>query len=144
MLINKQQLISSFIKSLNAMSNAFPIIVGMLLLTSLMMTLFPVESIAMWFSQQSLVDAFIGAGIGSIAAGPPILSYLLGGEMLAGGISLFAVTAFIVSWVTVGIVQLPAEMLLLGKRFAIYRNLTSFVLAIIVAFVTVYTMQLLS
>jgi DNA-binding response OmpR family regulator len=47
----------------------------------------------------------------------------LGGELLAKGISLVAVTALLVSWVTVGSVQLPAEALMLGSRFALYRNL---------------------
>jgi hypothetical protein len=39
--------------------------------------------------------------------------------------------------VTVGFVQLPAESMILGKRFALLRNLFSFVLAIIVAVITV-------
>jgi hypothetical protein len=40
-------------------------------------------------------------------------------------------------------VQLPAEALMLGTRFAIYRNMVSFFIAVIIAFVTVYTLQLL-
>ena len=70
-------------------------------------------------------------------------SYILGGELLAEGVSLLAVTALIVSWVTVGIVQLPAEALMLGKRFAIYRNLMCFLFAIMIPFMTVYTLQLI-
>ena len=60
--------------------------------------------------------------------------------MLKQGISLLAVTAFLVAWVTVGLVQLPAEAMLLGKKFAIIRNITSFVFAIIVAVITVMIM----
>lgn len=143
-MVNKNRLASSVIKSLKTFSHALPIIIGMLLLTSLLIKLFPFEAASEWFGQQGFVDVLIGAGVGSIAAGHPLASYLLGGELLAGGVSLLAVTALIVSWVTVGFVQLPAEMMLLGKRFAIYRNLTSFVLAIAVAFFTVYTLQLLA
>ena len=86
----------------------------------------------------------IGTFIGSIAAGNPVTSYILGGELLKGGISLFAVTALIASWVTVGVVQLPAEVLTLGRRFAIYRNLLCFVSAIGVSFLTVYTLNAIS
>jgi hypothetical protein len=57
---------------------------------------------------------------------------------------LFAVTALVVSWVTVGIVQLPAEALMLGRRFAIYRNLMCYLFAIVVALLTVFTMRLMS
>ena len=36
-----------------------------------------------------------------------------------------------------GLVQLPAESMLLGKKFAIIRNITAFIFAMIVAVVTV-------
>jgi len=141
--MNNERLASSIKKSLKAIGSAMPIVVGMLLLTSLAIQLFPADAASAWFGQSELADVLIGAGIGSIAAGNPLASYLLGGELLSHGVSLLAVTALIVSWVTVGIVQLPAEMLLLGKRFAIYRNLTAFMLAIAVAFLTVYTLRFL-
>ena len=85
----------------------------------------------------SFLDSFIGSLVGSISAGNPITSYIFGGEMLSQGVGLIAVTAFIVSWVTVGIIQLPAESAILGKRFALLRNLTAFVFSIIVAIITV-------
>lgn len=122
--------------------NVLPIVVGMLLLISLAINLLPAKALFNWFGQRAFVDVLAGASLGSIAAGNPMASYLLGGELLAGGISLIAVTALIVSWVTVGLIQLPAEMLLLGKRFAIVRNITCYVLAIAVAFLTVCTLQL--
>jgi len=54
-----------------------------------------------------------------------------------------AITAFIISWVTVGIVQLPAESLMLGKKFAFTRNIVSFITAIIIAILTVFTIRLI-
>ena len=138
--MNKNILLTSLVKSARTFNNVLPIILGMLLLTSLAITAFPGQNIAAWFSQQGYLEVLLGAGIGSIAAGHPLASYLLGGELLAGGVSLLAVTALIVSWVTVGIVQLPAEILLLGKRFALYRNLICFVLAIVVSIMTVVTL----
>lgn len=133
---------TSLKKSLRSLLSAIPIIIGMLLLTSLAIKLFPADKASQWFGQWEFLDVFIGTSLGSIAAGHPMASYLLGGELIAGGVSLFAVTALIISWVTVGFVQLPAEMLLLGKRFAIYRNICNFFLAIIVAFLTVYSLRL--
>jgi len=49
---------------------------------------------------------------------------------------LAATTAFILAWVTVGIVQLPAESMILGKRFAILRNILSFISAILIGLLT--------
>ena len=53
-----------------------------------------------------------------------------------------AVSALIVAWVTVGVVQLPAEALALGHAFALRRNLLCFLSAIAVAWLTVMTMRL--
>jgi len=134
---------NSLNKSVRTFINILPIILGMLLLISWFIIIVKDSVSINLFTGHGLLDAFLGASIGSVAAGHPIVSYMLGGELLTAGISLFAVTALIVSWVTVGIVQLPAEALLLGKRFAIYRNLISFVSAIVVAFLTVFTLQLM-
>ena len=72
-----------------------------------------------------------------------MVSYIFAGELLKQGISLIAVTAFIVSWVTVGIVQIPAESAILGKRFTLIRNLTAFIFAIIVAILTVLILNVI-
>ncbi len=95
------------------------------------------------FGGNNLLDALIGTTFGSIAAGHPLTSYVLGGELLANGISLVAVTALLVSWVTVGSVQFPAEALMLGRRFALYRNLLCYVFSILIAILTIATLRLI-
>ena len=133
----------TFKKTIRTFINMLPIIIGMILATSLVVTMFPEQVSSGLFGNGKIIDALLGASIGSIAAGHPLASYLLGGELLGGGVSLIAVTALVVTWVTVGIVQLPAEALMLGARFALYRNIISFIAAIAVAFLTVYTLQFL-
>ena len=133
----------TFKKTMRTFINVLPIIVGMMLATSLVVTMFPEQVSSGLFGNGEIIDTLLGASIGSIAAGHPLASYLLGGELLGGGVSLIAVTALVVTWVTVGIVQLPAEALMLGTRFALYRNIVCFIAAIAIAFLTVYTLQLL-
>jgi hypothetical protein len=130
-------------KSIRTFINVLPIIVGMLLITSLAVSQFPEQISAGLFGNGELIDSLLAGTIGSIAAGHPLTSYLLGGELLGGGVSLVAVTALLVTWVTVGIVQLPAEALILGARFALYRNIISFIAAIIISFLVVSTIKLL-
>jgi len=142
-MLTENHLTDSFKKTTRTFINVVPIIVGMLLLTSLLITVFPEQISAGLFGNGDIIDTLLGASIGSIAAGHPLASYLLGGELLSGGVSLLAVTALVVTWVTVGIVQLPAEALLLGTRFAVYRNIISFIAAIAIAFLTVYTLRFL-
>jgi hypothetical protein len=142
-MLTKNHLTDSFKKTIRTFFNVVPIIVGMLLLTSLLITVFPEQLSTGLFGNGNMLDTLLGASIGSIAAGHPLASYLLGGELLGGGVGLLAVTALVVTWVTVGIVQLPAEALLLGTRFAVYRNIISFIAAIAIAFLTVYTLRFL-
>ena len=133
----------SIIKAGKGLLKAFPMILGTILLISLISNLIPKSFYTNVFSKHIISDAFIGGLIGSISAGSPITSYIFGGELLAQGISLLAVTAFLVAWVTVGMIQLPAESTILGKKFALLRNITAFILAIITAIITILILGVL-
>jgi len=132
----------SFVKSLMMIWNTFPILLGVVLLISLFnVWLFSFENLILF--NGNWYDVLIGSIMGSILAGNPVTSYVLAGEFLGKGISLLVVTSFIVSWVTVGIIQFPAESILLGKKFAITRNVTAFVFSIVVGVITVIGVNLL-
>ena len=118
-----------------------PMLVGVVLLIGLFNASISEEFISSIFSGNSILDTLWGACFGSIFAGNPINSYIVGGELLEYGVSLFAVTALIISWVSVGLVQLPAEISALGTRFALVRNAASFILSIVIAFTTVYILN---
>jgi len=120
-----------------------PILLGVVFLVGLVNTIIPKSFYKAVFFHSEILDSFLGALFGSIMVGNPITSYILGGEFLKQGISLVAVLSFIVAWVTVGVVQLPAEAVFLGKKFSITRNIVSFIFAIIVAVVTYLTLALL-
>lgn len=139
----KPRIVASINKTIRTFINVLPIIVGMILMTSLVVTLMPEQISSGLFGHGEFLDTLLGASLGSIATGHPVAGYLLGGELLGSGVSLVAVTAIVISWITVGIVQLPAEALMLGTRFAIYRNIISFLIAIMISFLTVYTLQML-
>jgi uncharacterized membrane protein YraQ (UPF0718 family) len=123
-------------KTLKALLMTLPVLFGVLLLISLFQSLFTNNQLTALFSGNLFFDSIIGASIGAVLSGNPITSYVLGGELFDAGISIMAISAFIVTWVTVGIVQLPAEMLLLGKKFALLRNLFSFLSAIVIGICT--------
>jgi len=130
------------VKSARAMSRLLPIIIGAILLVSLINSLIPKSFYLQFFRRNMLFDSLIGSVIGSISAGSPLTSYVLGGEFLKNGVSISAVTAFLVAWVTVGMVQLPVELMTLGRRFAIVRNLTAFIFAIVVGIMTMLILHI--
>jgi uncharacterized membrane protein YraQ (UPF0718 family) len=111
---------------------ALPILLGVLLLINLLDPLLR-SRYRQWFTGDYLTDTLIGALAGSISFGIPITSYIAGGELLAKGVSLLAVTAFIMTWTTVGLVMLPLEASFLGRKFALVRNALNFFFAILIA-----------
>ena len=135
------RLTESFFKAGKSMWRSFPILLGVISLISLFNTIIPKSAYSFFFRNNLFIDPFIGSILGSILAGNPITSYIIGGELLSQGISLLAVTSFIVAWVTVGLVQLPAESMLLGKKFAINRNIVAFFSSVLVAIITIVTIK---
>ena len=121
------------------LANMLPLFVGVVLLVGLFNVFISKELLSSIFSGNALLDTLFGTALGSILASNPINSYVIGGELLVNGVSLYAVTAFIVAWVTIGLVQLPAEMAALGKKFALIRNALSFAMCMAISFLTVVT-----
>ncbi len=132
--MNKQTLKESILKAGKAIYAFFPMLFGTMLLVSLA-SLIPKSFYTKIFTG-NFFDPLIGSIVGSILAGNPMTSYIMGGEFLKQGVSLIAITAFLASWVTVGLVQLPAEAITLGKKFTITRNILSFIFSIIIAIIT--------
>ena len=101
------------------------------------------DMMAAAFGWSALTDTLTGTFFGAVSAGNPAVSYLIGGELLEEGTSLYAVTAFILSWVTLGIVQLPAEAAALGSHFTFWRNLLALFATIAVTVATAMTVGIL-
>lgn len=138
-----KRLKQSIKKAAMSLWSTSPYLVGTVFLVSLIIKSIPSSFYLKIFTNNIILDPIVGSMLGSVSAGNPIISYILGGEFLKNGISLLAVTAFLVSWVTVGIVQLPAESKILGSKFAILRNITAFLSAMIVAIITVFLMVMI-
>lgn len=121
-----------------------PLLLGVIGLVGLFQILVTPKMLAALFRGNPLVDTLIGTLTGAAAAGNPVISYLLGGELLNQGISFYAVSAFILSWVTLGFIQLPAEVEVFGGRFTLYRNILAFVFTMLIAVLTTLTLQVVS
>jgi len=128
-------------KTISTYKQAIPIMFAVLLLINLINPLMK-DIYTSIFSGNYITDSVIGALMGSISFGIPITSYVIGGELQTLGVSLLAVTAFVMTWTTVGIAMLPLEAKFLGKRFAIVRNSLNFVFSIIIAALTVFLLNL--
>ncbi len=137
-------LITSFIKDKNktkksvmiafkSLGKIAPAILSVILLIGLIYGLFA-DKIALLFGQENGVFGFVLISLfGSIIHMPSLLAFPLAGSFLSEGASISAVAAFITTLTMIGIVTLPLEIKTLGKKFAIYRNIFSFIIALIIA-----------
>ncbi|MBU2498667.1 MAG: hypothetical protein KKE57_07200 [Proteobacteria bacterium] len=126
----------------NQIKSLLPVMMGVVFLVGLFSAFISEDFLASLFSGSMWWDSLWGASIGSVFAGNPINSYIIGGQLLELGVSLVAVTAFICSWVSVGLLQLPAEIAALGWKFAVVRNLSCFGLSMAIAFVMMFILNL--
>ncbi len=125
----------SFKKSIDSFKQMIPTLIGILLLINLVNN-FSRDFYMSLFTGNYLKDSFIGALAGSVAFGVPVTSYVIGGELLRENVSILAITAFIMTWTTVGLAMLPLESMMLGRKFAITRNVINFIFAIIISILT--------
>lgn len=125
----------AFFQTIGVFKTALPILVSVLLLINLLDPILQ-SRYSQWFTGDYLGDTLIGAVAGSLSFGIPITSYIAGGELLVKGVSLLAVTAFIMSWSTVGLVMMPLEASFLGRKFTLIRNAVNFCFAILIAVCT--------
>ncbi len=114
----------------------------MVLLISLLSSIFGNDVYTKLFTNNNIIDPLIGSFFGSILAGNPITSFVIAGELQRIGISTIAITAFLVAWVTVGLVQLPAESIHLGKKFTYTRNALALISSILIAILTTLVVSL--
>ena len=133
----------ALVKAVKSIWNSLPILVGAVLLISLVKAIVPTRLLTTLFKNNQIIGPVMGSVLGSIFAGSPVTSYVIGGELLKQGVDLVTVTAFLIAWVTVGLLQLPAEAILLGKKFALTRNAVAFLLSLMGAFITAGLVSLL-
>jgi len=115
------------------LGSILPTFVAVFGLVGLFEVFVPPALIERWLGSSSGVGSlFVGAAVGSVAAGPPPAAFPIAATLLEGGAWPPAIAAFIVSWVLVGVASLPFEARTFGWRFAVLRNGLSFVVAMLV------------
>ena len=129
-------------QTLKSLWMIMPMLVAVIGLIGLFEAMVTPEMLRGLFNGSTFKEIIVGILSGAVSVGQPFVSYAIGGELLHDGVSLYAVTAFILSFVTLGLVQLPLEWALFGTRFTLLRNLLSLLFAFLISVATVYTLEL--
>jgi len=130
--------------ALRSLLGMMPMLLAVFGLVGLFQTFVSPQTLRSFFTGTPLCDTLLATLIGGVSVGQPVISYIIGGELLDQGISLYAVSAFILAWVTLGVIQLPFEASLFGGRFTLVRNLLAFFFALLIGWATGVTLQTIS
>ena len=141
MQIKLQSALKNTLKTLYAVT---PMLLAVIGLVGIFKTFITPQMLHALFDGSPLHDMLIGLGIGGVSVGQPFLSYFIGGELLDEGATFYGVTAFILSFVTLGVVQLPMEFSIFGFKFALLRNILSLLFAFILSWAIAFTLGAVS
>ncbi len=133
----------AFKKAVNNFLSMTPMLVGVIGLVAIMQTYVTPQMLSHLFGYGTTTDILTGTLIGAISSGNPAVSYIISDQLLNQGVTLYAVSAFILAWVTLGIVQLPAEASVFGIKFTFYKNILTLFATMLVAYFTVLTLGIL-
>ena len=125
-------------EALKATFNIFYVVLPVLVFVFVLMGLIEVyisrETIVSILGQKSGILGILYAEIvGSVALFMPPAVFPFGGYLLKNGASYGSIAGFVFTAILIGITTLPLEFKLLGKRFTIFRNIFTFVLAFFIA-----------
>ena len=111
-----------------------PVLIFVFVLMGLIEAYVSRETIVSILGQKSGILGILYAEIvGSIALFMPPAVFPFGGYLLKNGASYGSIAGFVFTAILIGITTLPLEFKLLGKRFTIFRNIFTFVLAFFIA-----------
>lgn len=141
-------LLLSFIKSrdktriavkiaLKKFVNILPAFLLMLVLVSVALYFLPEETITeILGGSNKHLSVWLASLMGSVAVMPGFIAFPLSGILLKEGASYMALSAFTTTLMMVGVLTFPIERQCLGVKVGIIRNVISFAIAIIVAYMT--------
>lgn len=131
---SKTKTINSLRMAKGMMKNMVSEIIAILFLIGLLLTFIPPETIKnVLGNSNTFLSTIIAALVGGITLIPPFVAFPLVGSFIDMGISIIPSVAFLTTLTMVGVVTIPLETQEFGSKFALTRNLLSFVFALIIA-----------
>lgn len=131
---DREKTVKSLKVAAKSFLNILPMVFIVIILIGLLIGFVPPEKIFGILGEKTGIMGLINAAvIGSIIHIPAIIAFPLTASLLQEGASLIAAAGFITTLTMIGTVTLPLEIKELGAKFALLRNILSFVAAVLIA-----------
>lgn len=133
---NKEKAITSLKMAGKTFFMILPMIFIIIIIIGLLLGFVPPDQISRFIGEQSGPGGVLLVGIvGALMHIPALLSFPLAASMLSSGASVTSVVAFLTTLTMIGMITLPLEIQVLGKKMAFLRNGLSFIIALSIAFI---------
>ena len=110
-----------------------PMVLAIIVVIGLMLGFVPREFIARVVGEKAgLKGVLLVAPLGAVLYIPSLVSFPLAASLLECGASVTSVAVFITTLTMIGLVTLPLEIKELGRRLALWRNILSFLVAVVI------------
>lgn len=123
-------------KAWKSFENILPQFLSILIIIAITLAVLNPETISMLIGTRSGLWGMLGAAIiGSITLIPGFVAFPLAAALLKSGAGYMQIAAFVSTLMMVGIVTIPLETKIFGKKAALLRNAAGFVFSVIVALI---------
>ncbi len=129
----------AFIGSFKNFISTLPMIVSITGLIGLFQVYITPSMLSNLFGLNNITDTFVGTLTGAISSGNGAISYVIAQGLQNQGVSVYALSSFVLAWVTLGFIQIPAESTMFGVRFTFIRNILALLSTIFISYLTVIT-----
>ncbi len=131
---SKKKTFEAMKKSKGMMGNMLGEIIAIIFIIGIVLTFIPPDSIkSVLGSENTVLATIIAAVAGSVTLIPAFVAFPLVGSFVDVGASIVPAVAFLTTLTMVGIVTFPLEKKEFGFKFAMTRNVFSFIAALIIA-----------
>ncbi len=122
--------------ALKSFLRILPTVIAIIILIGLILGFVSRDPISEIVGEQAgLRGVLIVALLGAVLHIPSIISFPLAASLLRGGATVTSVAVFITTLTMIGVVTLPVEIRELGRKFAVFRNSLSFLIAILIGLI---------
>ena len=130
-------------KGLKAIEGILPQFLAVVVIIAMVLALLDPAAISKVLGRESGVFGFLMAAlVGAVTLVPGFVAFPAAGELLENGAGVLQIAAFVSSLMMVGVITLPMEMAVFGKKAAILRNLFAFIFSLFAAFFVAWIVSL--
>lgn len=136
LLKNKEKTKQSLKVAIRSFFRVLPMVFIIIIFIGLLLGFVPQSQISRLVGEQAgLGGVLVVALLGAVLHVPSLISFPLAASLLESGASITSVAVFITSLTMIGVVTLPLEIKILGKKMALLRNGISFGIAIVIGLI---------